>query len=99
MIKKLVLVRIKQSRSDLMDPWKSQLVGQPLNISPAGWNEEAGLTHYGFVLEGLKLAMVGELEKFAGQNNLTVLSLGTEKKPVELEEALASVGLRINTLA
>ena len=43
------------------------------------------------------LIALGEWETQAGF--ATVLSLGDEKKPVTTDEALARVGLRVNTLA
>ena len=68
-IKKIVLVRKNDMRSDFLStsPFGQFVVGQPLPLSPfdqKGWPHENGLSHYGFVLSGMKLRDLEQLRTF-----------------------------------
>lgn len=68
-IKKIVLVRKKDMRSDFLEssPFAQFVVGEPLALSPLdtkGWPHENGLSHYGFVIAGLKLRDLEQLRTF-----------------------------------
>lgn len=99
MIRKLLLIRKKAMKSDLI---KSQGLttfakSEPLNVSPAAWNDEAGLSHYGFVLEGMKLKDMEKLNEWIDTSEDTLLQ--DMDKDMRPEEALAKLGLRINAAA
>lgn len=100
MIKKLVIARKKQVTPEALGDLASFVEGESVPISPVAWGEESGLSHWGWVLSGLKLKDLEALSKWEQTVGFaTVLSLGDEKKPITTDEALASVGLRVNTLA
>jgi hypothetical protein len=96
MIHKLLLVRVGDMRSDLVDQAGVRaFAGSPLNVSPLAWSDEAGLSHYGFELKDLKLKDVESLRKWAnGQNGVTLLD-----HEGDVAATLATVGLRINESA
>lgn len=100
MIQKLLLVRIANSKSDLLDTaGVKSFAGDPIPVSPisqkAGWNDEAGLSHWGFELKGMKLKDFQALEKWAETaDGVTVLNHESD-----VTTALAGVGLRINKSA
>src|SRR5687767_8583067 len=97
MIRKLVIVRVKRVHPDVLGDLEQFVVGEPLKVSPVAWGDEAGLSHWGYVLEGMKLADLEALRAWdQAFGYSTVLSLGDKKKEVTVEEALASVGLQIN---
>lgn len=99
-IKRVLLAQVKYASSTLLDALGvSQFkVGDPYSISPTAWDEEAGLTHYGYVLELPKLQDKQNLETaFAAHpdsNHYTLLDWRDN-----LDDTLASVGLRVNSLA
>lgn len=98
-LNRLVLVRKANSRSTLIDEsgLKGNMSGDPLNISPLSWDEEDGLSHYGYILNGLKLGDIEDLLKWAvNKEGVTVHPI---EEGVSVDETLGSVGLRINTLA
>lgn len=71
--------------------------GKPLLISPKAWREEEGLSHHGYILDGLKLKQLAMLETDETPE-LTPLEL-KDTSPATIDAALLSVGLRINSLA
>lgn len=96
MINKLLLVRVKFSRADLVDSaGVKSFAGEPLNISPLAWNDEAGLSHYGWELKDLKLKDFQALEKWAGATE----GVSVIEHTGDVTESLAAVGLRINKSA
>jgi len=100
MIRKLVIVRKKHVRPDVLGELATFVAGEPLKVSPVAWGDEAGLSHWGYVLDGMKLADWQALQAWDAKVGFaTVLSLGDSKHPVTVEEALASVGLCVNQSA
>lgn len=106
MLNKLIIYRQSKVKSDTMSGSElaSYVVGDVLNISPAAWADEAGLSHYGWVVEGLKLKHVKLLDDFiAVHSHATVLDLYEYRKGKKVdrsvEDTLKTVGLRINELA
>lgn len=98
MIKKLLLIRKKMMESDRLD--KAGLlplvVGEPLNVKPEAWSDEADISHYGFVLE-MKLKDWQATKKWADSNSdVTLVDMIVNKKEVSIEQALHSVGLHIH---
>lgn len=94
--RKLLLVRKLNVTADLVE--KNGLApfskGKPIPVSPQAWNEEAGLSHWAYVLEGMKLKDLEMLGQWHHKRpNDTVLDLAED-----VETALAGVGLRINSL-
>lgn len=96
-IRKLLIVRVKYMRSGLLTEagFAPRVQGQPLPVSPLAWKDEAGLSHWGFVLEGLTLKEFQALQAWdRAVGFATVLPLDEDP-----ETALAKVGLRINEAA
>lgn len=98
MIQKLLLVRTANSKSDLLDSAKvKSFAGEPIPVSPLSWNDEAGLSHWGFELKDMKLKDFQALEKWAETaDGVTVLS---HEDGSNVAATLAGVGLRINKSA
>ena len=115
--RKLLLVRRLNVTADLIE--KNGLApfskGKPIPVSPQAWNEEAGLSHWAYVLEGMKLK---DLEMLTQYSQVRVDDSILDIKPwdkdkdgmlycgyklqginLDVEKALADCGLRINTLA
>lgn len=111
MIRKLLLIRIAKARADLLaeSGFAHFVKGEPLNVSPAAWDEQSGLSHYGYVLEGLKLKDLDNLRKWLDKNTEATLleviqEVGKNRLPDDFEGdtvdyALSQVGLKINSLA
>lgn len=98
MIRKLLLVRVADSRSDLLESaGLKPFAGSPLNVSPAAWPDEAGLSHYGFELNGLKLGDWQALQKWANAHGTVAVLDHPEGATVD--DTLNGVGLRINSSA
>lgn len=100
MIQKLLLVRVANSTSDLLDrAGVKSFAGAPLNVSPiskaAGWHDEAGLSHYAFELKDLKLKDWQALDKFVQAND----GLSVHDHEGDVGKTLAGLGLRINAAA
>jgi hypothetical protein len=99
MINKLLIVRTANSRSSLIEEagLAPFLKGQVINISPKDWEDESGLSHYGYVLNGLKLKDLDALTLWVGQaDGVTLLPLNLDSDYVA---ALQAAGLRINESA
>lgn len=95
MINKLLLVREAYAKANLLD--QHGLGGmskdKPLQIRPAskaaGWDEESGITHYGYVFKDLKREEWVKLQKFdQDTEGTTILNLADS-----VEATLAGVGL------
>lgn len=101
-IRKLLLIRKADMKADFLDVTglKPFLTGEPLNVSPAAWDDELGLSHYGFRLEGFKLKDLEELNKLMDRlPGGTLLSVGeTDGEVDDHDTVLATCGLRINEL-
>lgn len=99
MINKLLLVRQTDIDSSLTERAGvgAFLKGKPLPVSPLTWREEDGLSHYGFVLEGMKLADLKELEDWIKRNGSEGVTLHEHEGDVAA--TLAGVGLRVNDAA
>ena len=109
-VKRLLLVIKKLVKAELIDEYgfTSFVTGKPIPITPLAWEPESGLSHYGYVLDGLKLKDLDKLEQFQkGYTGVTVHEfyktldkLGKSTKTLEtVEQTLARVGLGINELA
>lgn len=98
MIQKLLLVRVQAMRSTLLETaGLKPFAGEPICVSPRAWADEAGLSHYGFVLNGLKLKDWQELQKWDETTpDVTVLE---HEEGADVEATLATAGLRINKSA
>ena len=97
MISKLLLIRKANSRSTILDEANAKpfVKGDVLNISPQAWHEEEGVSHYGFVLSGMKLDDLHSLQQWVGeQTGITILD-----HTDDVTNTLASVGLRVNQAA
>lgn len=97
MINKLLLVRKFNASSDFLSrnnliPFCSQ---EPLKISPIAWCEEEGITHYGYILQGMKVEDFNRLLELVKTNDYLCV-LPYEGNPLK---SLHSVGLRINESA
>ncbi len=97
-INKLLLVRVKYVRSNLLSDlgFAGRIDGEPIPVSPLAWRDEAGLSHWGFLLLGLSLKeykQLKEWEKQAGFATVLELTAG------DVDSALAGVGLRVNQSA
>lgn len=97
MIRKLLLVRLKDSKATLLDDLgiKTLVTAEPYAVSPAAWAAEAGLSHYGYVLE-MKLKQFKEVEKVLERNpSFTLLDVPNDKSPApvlkEMSKWLESV--------
>lgn len=101
MINKLLLIRTQDIDSSLTERSGAAtfVKGEPIPISPKAWNEEAGLSHYGFVLEGMKLKNLKELETWIKDNGSEGVQLHEYSPDTGVDKALASIGLKINKSA
>ncbi len=106
MLTKLLIYRKNKIKSDTISgsDLASFVTGDVLNISPRTWDDAHGLSHYGFVLEGINLKKLEVLTQFEKDHpNCTILDMYVmeDKKPKarSILETLATVGLRINELA
>lgn len=98
MIQKLLLVRTANSKSTLLDSsGVKSFAGEPIPVSPLSWNDEAGLSHWGFELKGMKLKDFQALEKWAG--TAEGVSIIEHSEGGDVATTLAGVGLRINKSA
>jgi hypothetical protein len=99
MIRKLLIVRKAKMKADLIDNsgLKPFIKGKHLPVSPRAWLEEAGLSHYGFVLE-LKLkdyqAVVKWCNSLPQSSYVTLLDMNEDP-----ETSLKSVGLIVHPSA
>lgn len=96
MIRKLLLIRKRDMTSTLLDEagLLPYVVGEPLTVHPAAWDESAGLSHYGFVLEMKFKGWANDVEPWIKANpGCTLLDLIVNKKERTIEDALKSVGL------
>ena len=94
MIKKLLIIRKSKIQTDTIKEagLESFVVGTPLSVSPAKWPEEAGESHFGYVLE-MKLKEYELLTKWVKKgsdeaNASTVLDIPDEKKDKEFKKWL-----------
>lgn len=97
MISKLLLIRKKDIKSDLLDKsgFKGFLKGKPVAVQPQVWGEEDGISHYAFLLEGLKLKDWTALKTWnADPKSVEALILDVPKDG-DVTMALASVDLKI----
>lgn len=65
-VKKLVLVRQRDTRANMFNdaPFKHLIEGEPLPIKPTEHNPQSGVSHYGFLVAGLKLKDIEALTDF-----------------------------------
>lgn len=97
MIRKLVIVREKRVTPTVLGEFDRFVEGEPLAVSPIQWPIEAGLSHHGWVLGGMKLSDLKALREWdTAFGHSTILNLGDDKSPITVDDALKSVGLRIN---
>jgi len=95
---KILLVRKANTNADLLDQGglTGFLKGQPLKVSPVAWNPEFGLSHYGYVLDGMKLDDLHKLAVFVdGCEGASIVNVTNE----DIAGALESRGLHVNPLA
>lgn len=102
-INKLMLVRKAAVNSTLLDRMGASkfLKGEPVAVSPQTWNDEAGESHYAYSLQGMLIKDLAELDNWIQANEptgaISFHELNDEAdKPIDIEAALARVGLRIN---
>lgn len=97
---KILLVRKINANADLLDKagMTGFLKGQPLKVSPIAWEPEHGISHYGYVLDGMKLDDLVKLSDFVGTNEGMSL-IGVRKDQETIEDSLRSCGLRENPIA
>lgn len=109
-VKRLILVRRKDVNASLLEEggFIRFLKGKPIPITTLVWDESQGLSHYAYVLDGLKLKDLETLDKW--QSKLTGVTILPYRKQSDengkstkieetTEETLARVGLRVNKLA
>jgi len=106
-VKRLLLVRKKDTRPNLIEASGLSTFHktQPLPLMPLyGWPEEAGISHWGYILEGL---MLDDLETLAKWNEMnpkyTLLPFDKVKeddvkREETLEEVLTKGSLKVNPL-
>lgn len=92
MIRKLLLIRKSKMTSTFITDNKLNPSGGILSVCPKAWEEEAGLSHYGLVLE-LKLK---ELDKLKAWLPDFCTLVECKEDP---ETALDSVGLKLHPSA
>lgn len=106
---KLMLVRKAAAKATLLEQMGASKFIQGgespkvLNVSPISWHEEAGLSHYGFILnQDFSLKDLEALEKWCKENEptgaITFHNVDLESAD-PIKDALAYVGLRINEVA
>jgi hypothetical protein len=100
-ISRLVLVRVtKPGHEGILGEFETLAIKKLTNVSPKAWPDEAGVSHHGFVISGLRLSSLQQLTALAADSDgvVTVHDLrGTQDEDVV--SALAAIGLRINELA
>lgn len=100
-VMRLVVLQLRHTKNN-PEPLKAltefvKNPGKPLLVSPCAWREEDGLSHHGYILDGLKLKQLALLD---GDETppLTVIEI-KDASPASIDAGLLSVGLRINSLA
>lgn len=106
-VKRLLLVRKKDTRPNLIEASGLSTFHktQPLPLMPLyGWPEEAGISHWGYILEGLMLDDLETLTKWNEMNpKYTLLPFDKVKeddvkREETLEEVLTKGSLKVNPL-
>lgn len=105
-VKRLLYVPKSMVTPDFLDRFgfKSFCKTDPVAVSPLAWKEEAGVTGYGYLLEGLMLDDLETLNVLDNSTKISVLSFDKIKDSVgkltepSLEKVLSSIGMRINSL-
>lgn len=98
MIKKLLLVRKANSKSTLLEEAgvAAFAKGKPLQVSPLKWREEDGISHFGYVLNDVKLKELTSLNDYIAANEgLTAVDLIDNN----VDKTLENYGLRQNKAA
>lgn len=98
MIRKLLIIRKPQFNTDVLKEVGLDMLvqGKPLDISPKAWAEEAGLSHYGFVME-MKLKDYEEkLKKFMNSGTKVANASTLLDLEEDVETSLSSIGLRVH---
>lgn len=111
-VKRLLLVRMKHVRADFLEKnGIAQYVKEkPIPVFPLySWKPQHGLSHYGYILEGLLLKDIQFLAKWEqAHGNETLLVFDEirddkdDPKTLRLQtvdEVLAAVGLQVNPIA
>lgn len=106
-IRRLLLVRVPKITAEYISdsPAGPFVTGDPLTVSPFAWDDELGLSHYGFLLEGMNLEQLRDIEAWVQRESHPTLlerSKPVDKKnnkEIPVEEVLNTVGLCINELA
>lgn len=98
-INKLLLIRKASIRSTLLERMgvSKFAAEKPIAVSPKTWADENGESHYAYVLTGMSVGELKELEKWISLNlgeEATLHNFPDEKNNVI--DALSAVGLRIN---
>lgn len=104
-VKRLLLVLKKYVRPDLLSKagFESFCKTDPIPVSPVAWDMEAGVSHYGYLLEGLKLKDIEVLDKWIAKHGKSSalrfekVKEDDEEREQTIEEVLAPA-LRINDL-
>jgi hypothetical protein len=99
-IKKLVLIRTNDMNSRLIaeSPLKPFVKGDAHPVSPTdqkAWPTEAGLSHYAFELDGMKLKDWKSVKEW-NESPATVPALVIDLLGTGVHDTLATLGLRIN---
>ena len=95
-VMRFVIVREKDVDEQPLKELAPFITAGPLPVSPLAWREEDGVSHRGYVLEGLKLKELKVLQELE-YRGLTTFEL-KEKTPAGIEKSIWPA-LRINTLA
>lgn len=106
-IKRLLLIRKKDVRANLMEQFgfTKFIKQEPIPVMPLyTWNDTDGLSHYGYILEGLQLEDMQNLEEWeAKHTGATLIAFNMKGKPPKqveetVEEVLFKVSAKINPL-
>lgn len=102
-VKRLLLIRRKDVKASLINEsgFGSFVKLDPIPVAPLAWAPNQGLSHYGYVLQDLKLADLEKLDEWeAKHTGATVLSFNRkeDKSEESVDEVLAKVGLGIGKL-
>ena len=107
-VKRLLLVRKKDTRPNIIEASGLSTFHktQPLPLMPMySWPEEAGISHWGYILEGLMLEDLETLSKWNEMNpKYTLLPFDKVKdedgrnREETIDEVLVKASLKVNTL-
>lgn len=104
-VHKLVIIRAAKATDEMLAAFTAEFgaklnaeVVQPIAILPRAWHEQNDPSHKGFVLSGLMLKDVRDVEAFEKATPIATVYDLKATTDQAIDDALATTGLRIHPL-